>query len=109
MDSTPKSRAHSSKAEPTPGLTDAELSRIAREAVHQPPDARLDKQLARMGLMDAAEAAEPLAGRPTGRPLAIDPDLERLRAELRRARTILWVLVAISAILAVAVMVLLIR
>jgi hypothetical protein len=53
----PERRPGSPKAEPTPQPTEADLSLIAREAVHQPPDARLDKQLIRMGLLD-----------PSGRP-----------------------------------------
>jgi len=99
----------SPKEERAPGPTEAELSRIAREAVHQAPDARLDKQLARMGLLDASDAAEPQAGQPTSRPVAVDPELERLRADLRRARSMLWMLVAVIAILVVAVVFLLIR
>ena len=40
-------------AEPTPEeLQAAELSRAAREAVRQPADPRIDRQLARMGLAD---------------------------------------------------------
>lgn len=107
-DDTPESRPHSPKAEPTPLPTEGELSRIAREAVHQPPDARLDKQLARMGLMDTSEPAEP-PGQPTSRSVVIGPELERLRRELRRIKLILWVLAAITAILAVTVVVLLFR
>jgi hypothetical protein len=99
-DDTSVNRPPSPKAERAPGPTEAELSRIAREAVHQAPDARLDKQLARMGLLDASE---------TSRPVPVDPELERLRSELRRARSMLWVLVAVIAILAVVVVVLLIR
>lgn len=37
--------------------SDAELSRIAREAVRQPADPRLDRQLAKMGLTDEPDAA----------------------------------------------------
>ena len=108
-DDTSESRPHPPKAAPPPGPTEAELSRIAREAVHQAPDARLDKQLARMGLLDPAEPAEPQPGQPTGRPVTVDPELERLREELRRIKVMLWVLVAVSAILAFLVVVLLFR
>jgi hypothetical protein len=108
-DDTPESRPHSPKAEPTPRPTEAELSRIAREAVHQPPDARLDKQLIRMGLMDASDPAEPQPARPTSRPVAIDAELERLHEELRRTNVILWLLVGVTAILVVVVVVLLFR
>ena len=46
----------SPKAEPMAAPNEAELSRIAREAVHQPADPRLDRQLARMGVMETAGA-----------------------------------------------------
>ena len=103
-DDTPESRPHSPKAEPTPRPTEAELSRIAREAVHQPPDARLDKQLIRMGLMDASDPAEPQPARPTSRPVAVDAELERLREELRRTKLILWLVAGITAILVVVLL-----
>jgi hypothetical protein len=108
-DDTPESRPHPSKPEPIRAPTEAELSRIAREAVHQPPDARLDKQLVRMGLMDAPEPAEPQPPQPTSHPVAIDPELERLRDELRRTKVALWILVGVSAILAVVIVALLFR
>lgn len=111
-DDTSEIRPKSPKAEPTPGPTDAQLSRIARQAVHQPPDARLDKQLARMGLLDEPTPAERAATQPgqqASPSVAIDPELERLRGNLRRARLIIWALVALSALLAVVVVALLIR
>ena len=108
-DDRPKSRPRSPRAEPTPAPTEGELSRIAREAVRQTPDPRLDKQLARMGPMDTSEPAEPQPGQPTGRSVVIGPELERLRKGLRRVEVILWVLLAVSGILAVMVVVLLIR
>jgi predicted nucleic acid-binding Zn ribbon protein len=108
-DDTSESRTQSPKAEPPPRPTEAELSRIAREAVHQPPDVRLDKQLVRMGLMDPAELAGPQPARPASRPVAIDEELERLSEELRRTRVILWLLVGVTALLVVVVVVLLLR
>jgi hypothetical protein len=112
-------------------MSEAELSRIAREAVHQAPDSRLDKQLERMGLLDASEATGPqVAGSPasgsappagglaplatspappTSSPTPIDPELERLRGSLRRSRQIAWALAVLAAILVVAVVVLLQR
>ena len=108
-DDTSEIRPKSPKAEPAPGPTDAELSRIARQAVHQPPDARLDKQLARMGLLDEAERAATQPGQQASPSVAIDPELVRLRGNLRRARLIIWALVALSALLAVVVVALLIR
>ena len=59
--------------------------------------------------MDTSEPAEPQPGQPTGRSVVIGPELERLRKELRRVEVILWVLLAVSGILAVMVVVLLIR
>jgi hypothetical protein len=95
-------------AAPTPAQTDAELSRIAREAVHQAPDPRLDKQLERMGLLDAADSPEPASARATAGADA-GAEVERLREELRRSRANVWMLVAACAVLAIAVVVLLIR
>lgn len=108
-DDTSEVRSQTPKAEPTPGPTDAELSRIARQAVHQPPDARLDKQLARMGLLDEPEPGATQPNQLVGSSVAADPQLERLRGDLRRARLIIWALVALSALLAVVVVALLIR
>jgi hypothetical protein len=85
--------------------TEAELSRIAREAVRQPADPRLDKQLERMGLTDApAPTAAPPAA-----PVATDPRVEALQGRVRRVESIVWVLVVAVGILAVAVVLLLLR
>ena len=113
-DETPGSGPRSPKAEPSPAATEGELSRIAREAVRQPPDPRLDKQLARMGLTDSSQPAEPQPAEPqpgqaTERPGVIGPELDRLGKELWRIEVILWVLVAVVGILAVMVVVLLYR
>jgi len=108
-DERPASRPGSPKTEAPRVLTEAELSRIAREAVHQAPDERFDRQLARMGLTDAAEVTEVRLTQPTNRPLAIDPELERLRSQLRRVKTIAWALAAFSLLLAVVVVALLAR
>lgn len=107
-DETPEIRPHPPKHATSAGLTDAELSRIARDAVHQAPDVRLDRELARMGLLDPAE---PAAARPdrTSRAPAIDPELERLRDALRRRTLVVWLLLAVSAILALMVAVLILR
>ena len=95
----------STKAGSTPAPTDAELSRIAREAVRQPADPRLDKQLERMGLTDAPAATASSAKAH----VAIDPTVEALQGRLRRVESIVWVLVVAVGILAVAVVVLLLR
>ena len=108
-DDPPMGRPRSPQSKQMPAPTEAELSRVAREAVRQPPDPRLDKELARMGLMDAAEPAEPQPTQPTGLSVVIDPELERLRKEQRRIKVILWMLVAVIGILAVIVLVLLFR
>jgi hypothetical protein len=93
------------KAETTPTPTDAELSRIAREAVRQPADPRLDKQLERMGL---TETPTTTASQPRTH-AAIDPTVEALQGRLRRVESIVWALVVAVAILAIAVVVLLLR
>ena len=106
-DDTPKGRPRSPQSKSMPAPTEAELSRVAREAVRQPPDPRLDKELARMGLMDASEPTEPQPTRPSVHSVVIDPELERLRKQQRRMKVILWMLVAVIGILAVTVLVLL--
>jgi hypothetical protein len=108
-DDRPESRPHPPRADPTPPPTDAELSRIAREAVRQPADPRIDKQLARMGLTDPPEAADHAPSQPKSRSVATDADLDGIRKEVRRLEAIVWVLVAFTGFLAVLVAVLLIR
>jgi hypothetical protein len=115
QDDTSDSPARGAKPESTSRYTEAELSRIAREAVHQEPDARLDKELARLGLVDDSEAPEPPT-HPATPPVAIDPELERLRneyaslrAELDRSIMIVRLLIGVLAVLAIVVVVLLVR
>ena len=104
-DETPMRPPQPTKADPTHAPTDAELSRIAREAVRQPADPRLDKQLERMGLTDApAPIATPANAQPTS-----DATVEALGQRLRRVESIVWVLVVAVGVLAVAVVVLLLR
>ena len=104
-DETPARPPQSPKADQPPAPTEAELSRIAREAVRQPADPRLDKQLERMGLTDAPAPA------PSSKSahLAIDPALEALRGRLRRIESIVWVLLVAVGVLAVAVVALFLR
>lgn len=104
-DETPISPSQPTKAEATATPTDAELSQIAREAVRQPADPHLDKQLERMGLTDAPATTTTLAKAHA----ATDPTVEALQGRLRRVESIVWVLVAAVVILAVAVVVLLLR
>jgi hypothetical protein len=107
-DDNPEGTARSPKPERTTP-TDADMSRFAREAVRQPPDPRLDKELARMGLTDAPEASGAVPDQPRGRPAVVNTEIDGLRADLRRLEMILWVLVAVTAILALSVVYLLIR
>ena len=110
-DDTPMSRPPSPKAEPTPTPSEAELSRIAREAVRQPADPRLDKQLERMGLTDAP-AAQSAAASPaatTTAPVADDPRIADVERRLRRVESMAWVLLATVVVLALAVVSLLAR
>jgi hypothetical protein len=71
---------------PVDDETAAELSRAAREAVRQPADPRIDRQLARMGLAPPPEDAEAAdrPERPAGR--AAPSPLEMLRSELDGTR-----------------------
>jgi hypothetical protein len=108
-DDTPESRPHPPRAPSAPPPTDAELSRIAREAVRQPADPRMDKQLARMGLTDTIEPQEHPASHARGRSTGTDEEVERLRVDLRRLRMIASVLGAVTAALAILVVVLLTR
>jgi hypothetical protein len=110
-DETPMSRPPSPKAEPTPTPTEAELSRIAREAVRQPADPRLDKQLERMGLTDAPVTHAAAAAAPASAmaPVASDPRIEDVQRRLRRVESMTWALVVAVVILALAVVVLLTR
>jgi hypothetical protein len=122
-DETPASRPPSTKSEPMAPPSDAELSRIAREAVRQPADPRLDKQLAWMGLTDDPAAATPVAAEPAApaavapvadailasEAMAAKPDLALIEARLNRLAWIVWTLVVAVVILAIAVVVLLFR
>jgi len=66
-------------------LQAAELSRAAREAVRQPADPRIDRQLARMGLAGEDEPDAAGAVRPAGRALRIE-DVDRLEMALAATR-----------------------
>jgi hypothetical protein len=107
-DETPLSPSQSTKAGVAPAPTDAELSRIAREAVRQPADPRLDKQLERMGLTDAP-ATPAMTASPANTQVVVDPTVEALRGRLRRVEWIVWALVIAVVVLAVAVVALLLR
>jgi hypothetical protein len=89
---------------PMAAPTDAELSRIAREAVHQPADPRLDRHLARLGAVEVAEAVDARPGQPTTRSSVSDAELERLSARIRRLELVTGVLVAAVAGLALVLL-----
>jgi hypothetical protein len=109
QEETSMSQPQTPKAEPVAAPNEAELSRIAREAVHQPADPRLDRQLARMGVMEGAASAESPPGQVVGRSVESNAEVERLGARLRRIEMIVGVLVVAVAILAVIAVILLVR
>ncbi len=109
-DDTPASPAPSLKAEPVTAPSEVELSRIARQAVHQPADPRLDRQLARLGVMEPSDGTDARPTQPTARLSVVSgADLERLQARLRRIEMLLGALVVAVGILALVVVVLLTR
>ena len=92
-------RPPSPKTEPDGAPSEEALSRIAREAVHQPADPRLDRQLARLGVMDVPESVDAAPRRTPGTPAVTAADLARLEAKLGRTQAILWVvLVAVGVV-----------
>lgn len=98
-DETPTTRPSAPTAEPT--TSDAELSRIAREAVRQPADPRMDRQLARMGLTDAGEED---VRRPNqaAQAAANARQIAQLEGRIRRLRIVIVVLMVAVIALAVA-------
>jgi hypothetical protein len=109
QEETSMSQSQSPKAEPVAAPNEAELSRIAREAVHQPADPRLDRQLARMGVMDSAEQAAGPPGQATSQAVVSSAEVERLGVRVRRLETIAGVLAAAVVVLAVILVILLVR
>ena len=98
-DETPTTRLSAPTAEPT--TSDAELSRIAREAVRQPADPRMDRQLARMGLTDGGEED---VRRPNqaAQAAAHARQIAQLEGRIRRLRIVIVVLMVAVIALAVA-------
>jgi hypothetical protein len=100
----------------------AELSRAAREAVRQPADPRIDRQLARMGLAPADDdAGAPSGGmdRQAARPVRAD-ELESVRVTLsatqagldratRRLDLLTWVVTVEGIAIAILAVLLLLR
>jgi hypothetical protein len=106
-------------AEPTPEeLQAAELSRAAREAVRQPADPRIDRQLARMGLADDEDPAQS-GPRVAARGVRAE-DVDRIEEELaatraslaaveRRVNVVIWVVTLEGAAVAILALLLLLR
>jgi hypothetical protein len=108
-DETSMSGPRPSKPAPAAGPSDAELSRIAREAVHQPADPRLDRHLARLGAAEVSEAVAVQPGQSTSRSGVSAAELDRLNARVRRIEMVLGLLVVAVGILAVIAVILLLR
>jgi uncharacterized membrane protein len=109
QDEAPKGQPRTPKTTPAAaaGPTEEELSRIAREAVRQPADPRLDRELERMGLGGEPVDAHPV--QPRARVATIGPELEQLHADIRRLERMTWGLVVVTVVLVVAVVYLLVR
>ena len=107
------------QAEPTPEeLQAAELSRAAREAVRQPADPRIDRQLARMGLADDEDPTQNALKAPA-RGVRAD-DVDRIEEELastraalagmeRRVNLVTWVVTLEGIAVAILAVLLLLR
>lgn len=105
-DAVPLTRSATPKSDTIVAPSDAELSRIARQAVHQPADPRLDRQLARMiGVMDTSDSADVAPSQPIAQLSVVSgADLERLQARLRRIELVVGALVvAVGVVAALAV------
>ena len=106
-------------AEPTPEeLQAAELSRAAREAVRQPADPRIDRQLARMGLADDEDPTQnglraPARGVRAEDVDRIEEELAATRAALagveRRVNLVTWVVTLEGIAVAILALLLLLR
>lgn len=108
-DATSPSRTPSSKTASSAAPNDAELSRIARDVIHQPADPRLDRELARMGLGADPRAAQDPPVQPTSPSVEFGSGLERLDAKLRRVELTLWAVMVAVGILALTVVLLVLR
>jgi hypothetical protein len=103
------SRPPSAKSDADSAPSDEALSRIAREAVHQPADPRLDRQLERLGVTDARPSIEPPGSKASSPAGASVAEVERLSARLRRVETTLFLLLAAVVIVALVEVILLLR
>jgi hypothetical protein len=109
QEKTSMTQPQSPKAEPMAAPNEAELSRIAREAVHQPADPRLDRQLARMGVMDSAGPAAGSPSQAMSQAVVSSAEVELLGARVRRLEMIAGVLGVAVVVLAVIAIALLVR
>jgi hypothetical protein len=107
---------HSQRA--TDDLPPDELSHIAREAVRQPADPRIDAHLARMGLTGDTDAAAPAPAAAAAKPASptvpdLTPEVAALRASVTaleakldlatgRLRLVSFGLVAVAVVAAIA-------
>ena len=98
-------------------LQAAQLSRAAREAVRQPADPRIDRQLARMGL---ADDEDPQNGPRTATRVVRAEDVDRIEEELaatraalagmeRRVNLVTWVVTLEGIAVAILALLLLLR
>jgi hypothetical protein len=111
--------AEAARAEPSPEeLQAAELSRAAREAVRQPADPRIDRQLARMGLADDEDPTQnglmtPVRGARAEDVDRIEEELTAARAALagmeRRVNLVTWVVTLEGIAVAILAVLLLLR
>ena len=118
-DETATRSAGPTPAEPTPEeLQAAELSRAAREAVRQPADPRIDRQLARMGLADGDDNTQN-GVRASARGARVE-DVERIEQELastraalatveRRVNLVTWVVTLEGVAVSILALLLLLR
>lgn len=123
-DDTPSGSERKAEATPPDDQASAELSRAAREAVRQPPDPRLEKQFAYLGLWGESEAASPGAGSSPGsaapvesartdallatletRSVAVEARLDAVMRLLALIVRLLAVLIVIVLVLAILVLV----
>ena len=100
-DETPTTRPSGPTAEPA--TSDAELSRIAREAVRQPADPRMDRQLARMGLTDGPD--DDRRSSAAAQAAANAERIAPVEGQLRRSRIVVVALAGAVVVLAAALVV----
>ena len=114
-DATSSSPAASPRTDTVAATNEAELSRSARQAIHQPADPRLDRQLAWMGLAETPVPARDQPREPTGEwaPASevrrLGSEVQHLDARLRRIEFVLGAVVAVVGVVALLELVLILR